>query len=430
MTIYAGSAHTVADIPESLYEELKFLLQGRPDAFALLEFTSPGGHHRQIDCAVVSAGGVDLIEIKHKRNPVRGTADGPWATEDDGRLNVFSNRKAGVTENPYQQAANSGGDLAWGLARVLGLRRERVRVYPMVLIPEAHPECEIAEHSNVKLALGSDALKDTLRAYNWKAVWSPDEYGELPGRLGLTPIELGNVTGRVVDGETGQPVRGVRINVPGRDEPLHSDFRGGFRFMAPLGAHLSLVLEPETSHEVTGLELSVSHRHLDLGNVALPPVVTEAARQAALAQLEVEFQQRLTSLQAVSHEQVEHLTALNQTLLDGLQREHDERRTLERRLAGAVKQAAPGDLGSQVQQRHELARVREQLEHSEHLLQELRRPEVQIGDAIRREAAEHLVVLRAARLPALPPAGSPVGLPGDAPRFRVTGRSAAPVPRA
>ena len=112
---YAGSAHTVADLPKSLYEELKFLLAERPDAFALLEFTSPGHQHRQVNCGAVSPGGVDLTEIKHKLNPVQGTADGAWATDDGGQLNTFSNRKAGRTENPYQQASSTADDLAGGL---------------------------------------------------------------------------------------------------------------------------------------------------------------------------------------------------------------------------------------------------------------------------------------------------------------------------
>lgn len=82
--IYAGSAHTVADIPESFYEELKHLLADRPDAFAMLEFISRGRHRRQVDCAIVSPGGIDVIEIKNKINAVKGTADGEWSVDDGG----------------------------------------------------------------------------------------------------------------------------------------------------------------------------------------------------------------------------------------------------------------------------------------------------------------------------------------------------------
>lgn len=425
--IYAGSAHTVADLPASLYEELKFLLADRPDCYALLEFTSPGSHHRQVDCAVVSPGGIDLIEIKHKLNPVRGSADGAWETDDGGHLNEFSNRKAGRTENPYQQASNTADDLALGLANKLRLRREQLKVYPMVLIPEAHPDCQIGGHSRVHLALGSDALGKTLRAFNWKPVWSIHDYGQLPALLGLTAIELGSVVGCVMDAETTLPLRGIKINVATRAEPLETNFRGGFHFMAPLGADFALVLEPGTLHQVTEVQIQVSHRHIDLGNVPVAPLVTRAARQAALEQVNAEYQQRFGDLQAASSAQsaqVEQLTAVNQTLLDGLQREHDQRRTLERRLADALEEA-PGTLTTQVQRRHELARAQEERERAQVLLLALRRPEVQASDDVRREAAEHLILMRAAQMPALPPSSLPDAT--DTPsRFRVTGRSQMP----
>lgn len=338
--IYAGPADTVSSLPKGLFEQLQELLCDREDAFVLMEIVSGTPGTRQIDCAVFSPGGVDVIEIKDKKNPVTGSASGAWKTDDGGVLNEFSNRKGGRTENPYQQAANTAEAARAWLGGRRGVHAQRLKVYPMVLIPFAAPGCRIDPDNWVNLALGISQLPGALRALNSRhRVWEPVDYQGLPAELGLIPIDLAEITGKTIDRMTGRALQRVQVEATGLRRPIHVDSRGNFALTVRPGTQVTLRLKPATAHAPLERVVDVGHnaRLIELGELYLDSVVSAGA----MAQSEREFLQIQAQMERVKAEHAQEvqrlMEAARQTQQDAEEavqhirrRQEQEARELER----------------------------------------------------------------------------------------------------
>ncbi|AIZ44592.1 hypothetical protein QR90_05030 [Deinococcus radiopugnans] len=273
--IYAGHSQTVSTIPAGLFDQLQVLLEDRDDVIAIIEVVSQGPATRQVDCAILSPGGIDVIEIKNKRNRVVGSASGAWETDDGGRLNAFSNTKGDGVENPYEQAVNTARDMEKWMGQRRGSRK--ITAYPLVLIPHAAPGCNISRHNWAWLALGLDQLERQLRALrSHKRIWEPQDYHGLPAELGLIPIDMAEVRGQTLDRATGKGLRHVQVNVSGLRAPLTVDTRGHFSFTFRPGSSLTLQLIPSTLHASMErvIQTREGDRLIELGELFLEPVVS------------------------------------------------------------------------------------------------------------------------------------------------------------
>nr|WP_281416439.1 DEAD/DEAH box helicase [Deinococcus aestuarii] len=334
-------------MPKGLFEQLQALLEERDDALALVEVVSDGGKRRQADCVILSPGGVDVIEVKDKRNPVIGSASGTWKTDDGGVLNAFSNPKGGRKENPYQQANRIAKDVHTWLGGRRGVRAHRLKVYPLVLIPAAHPECRIGPDNWVNLALGNAQLLGALRALRSdERVWEPGDYLGLPEELGLTPIDVAEITGKTVDRTTGTALQRVQVEATGLKRPLQVDTRGNFSFTVRPGTRLTLRLLPSTLHapQERVLEVEAETRLIELGELYFDPVVS--SRGVAQAEREVlQLQDRMEQMRADHAREVQRLVEqaeqarrqAEEEVRRVQRRQHQEARDLERlRAQGAA----------------------------------------------------------------------------------------------
>ncbi|WP_019009574.1 nuclease-related domain-containing protein [Deinococcus aquatilis] len=247
--IYVGQDFVIGDIAEPLISALERFLKQYPDALAMLEFTSPGPNNRQIDCALVSRGGIDLIEVKDKQGVVEGSADGPWTVRQGRRVNPVSNTKSGKEENPYQQASNTAEDLKKGL-RKLFTHKPHLRVTPLVFLPSADPASFISDYSNVKLALGERQFQAALRSAprSHDGGWNGLDHFLLPNLLHLKPMNLSFIQGRITDAFEHQALPNVEVwaNVNGEQLITHTDKAGTYRFAAAWGSEVQLsVIAPD-----------------------------------------------------------------------------------------------------------------------------------------------------------------------------------------
>lgn len=269
--IFVGQNFLVGDVAEPLIPALEAFLSEHPQALALLEFTSPGPQTRQIDCALISPGGIDLIEVKNKRGLVTGTADGEWRVRRGPYDDPVMNRKRGRSENPYQQAYHTADDLQAGLRRLLG---RRIRVTPLVLLPSPDPASAIAGHSNVNLALGIENLRVALRSAPLASGggWNRADHLTLPERLGLTPLHLSFVCGRITDAAERRGVAEVDVwaDVAGERYSTRTDEEGHYRLAVTLGQEIELGFSPpELFVPPPPLHLRADRRFLEAEDVRL-----------------------------------------------------------------------------------------------------------------------------------------------------------------
>ena len=324
--VYAGHEHSVGSLPRGLFECLQQLLEGRDDAFAMIEIVSPKGAHRQIDCAIFSPGGIDVIEIKDKKNPVIGGATTAWATDDGGpSLNQFSNTKKGRPENPYTQANNTAQDVLDWLSKRSGGRRRKPKAYPLVLIPFAAPGCKIERHNWVHLALGLDQLSRELRAINNShRFWEPEDYMGVPAELGLLPIDLAEVKGHTVDRTTGKALQRVVVEATGLARPVQVDTRGNFSLTVKPGRSLTLRFRPATTHEPHEEQVHIrqDQRLIELGDIYFEPLQSKEST----ARTEKEVLELQAQIEALSAQHAKEI----QQILDQAQR---DRTTAEAQVA-------------------------------------------------------------------------------------------------
>jgi hypothetical protein len=322
---------------ELLFKWLKPFLACHPETLAMLEFTSPGRNRRQVDCALVGPGGIDLIEVKNKRGVVRGSADGEWEVEDHTGTVRFSNFKSGRPENPYDQATRTADDLEDGLRR---LTRGNVRVTPLVLVPAPDPSSSVApRHSRVALALNISELKRELRSADRQSGggWDGFDFQELPRRLSLRPFDLAFVQGRIFSSTTRQGVGEVTVEIQGDGEVLsvQTDQFGRYTFSgcAQQTLRLNLVvpgryLPPEVQ------KITLNGRFIEVADVILHDRCSEAelqqAYQAQESLLRQEFAARMAELGDRKVDEQVQMGFLLDGLTAALQRAQLRITTLER----------------------------------------------------------------------------------------------------
>jgi hypothetical protein len=249
--IYAPHSFKASNVNAAFYRFLEAL---DDNAVVLLEFVSQGPATRQVDCAVLSSAGVDLLEVKDKRGRVMGYAHAPWEVIDDqGRHDQIVNLKGGQRENPYEQASNTANDFQACLRSLLNGRR--VPVYPIVVIPTAHPSSTFENHHQTWVANGVEELAQKMRAYRHrydKRLLSQDEIMRVVERLRLSPVGLAFLEGRALDRATGKGIAGVEIRLFGEqlaeDLVETTDDQGRFRATVPIGT-LTLDFRPPFPYE-------------------------------------------------------------------------------------------------------------------------------------------------------------------------------------
>lgn len=329
--IFVGSGFVTGDVSELLFEWLRRFLEQHPQALALLEFTSPGPARRQVDCALIGPGGIDLIEVKNKRGVVRGSAEGEWTVEDHTGTVVFSNRKGSRTENPYGQARHTADDLKAGLQR---LTRCEVKVTPLVLIPAPAPLSVVEpRHYNVALALGMGELARALRSATWASGsgWNGVQMQALPKTLGLRPFDLTFVQGRVVSRATRSGVPNVTVQTGGGGESVSvdTDLNGRYAFSVTAGQRLQLELVVPERYAVPDLQvLSTSSRYVQVPDLTLEERYSreelEEAYRAQQDALQAQFLQRFAQLDEAHLSEQAQLGLFIDTLSGELQRARAE----------------------------------------------------------------------------------------------------------
>ena len=298
-----GTEFQTGDVSELLFEWLLNFLSQHPETLAMLEFTSLGPNRRQVDCALVGPGGIDLIEVKNKRGVVRGSADGEWTVEDRTGTVPFTNTKAGRTENPYHQASNTATDLERGLRRFVG---GQVRVMPLVLVPAPDPASAVEpQHSRVWLALSISELKGQLRSAPRISGggWNRFDYHDLPGKLSLRAFNLAFVQGRIISAATHDGVADVTIQVGGPDNPVEvqTDIFGRYAFSGTLKQTLQLrLIVPGIYMQAELPEVSLSERFIEVADLKLQTRFSVEDLQAAYQEqerlLHQRFSQRMSKL--------------------------------------------------------------------------------------------------------------------------------------
>ncbi|GGK85702.1 NERD domain-containing protein [Deinococcus radiotolerans] len=381
--MFVGQSFLIGDVAEPIIPVLEAFLTSHPDAIALLEFTSPGLQRRQLDCALISAGGIDLIEVKNKHGVVTGTAAGEWLVRRGRFTDPVVNFKAGRAENPYQQAYNASRDLQAGLKR-LGLGGN-VRVTPMVWLPSADPSSSVAEDFNVGLLLGTegfvDALKSAPRSHGGR--WDGADPRVLPTRLGLQPMNLSFLRGRVVAAHDHQGVADVEVWAEVNEErhTTRTDEQGVYTLAVALGADVTVGFSPPERYVLPATaSICADLRYVTVSEVRLadrfPRKTEEELRREVMREVESRVQQRLAATQAHWEQAraeidlvVDDLTAQLRTAQLRLV---DQERLLRDREAQLDQPRLP--LPAQVRQAHSLRVVQEQRGQIDEALELLRVP--------------------------------------------------------
>lgn len=289
--IYAPHSFKASSINANFY---RFLENLDNQAVVLLEFVSQGINNRQVDCAILSSAGVDLLEVKDKRGRIEGFIAQPWTVTDArGRRSEIVNIKGGQRENPFEQAANTAMDFERYLLEVLGGRR--IPVYPLVVIPEAHPESRFERHHQTYVANGVEEIEKGLRAYQKryeKRLLSQSEIEKIIRHLALSPVGLALLEGRVVDRETRQGLPGVEVHIAGEHlaEGLSviTDEQGMYRATLPVG-HVQIRLRPPTPFEERTFPYQAHQGrnqvpNIELAAAAAPQTVNVASQLESLIQ--------------------------------------------------------------------------------------------------------------------------------------------------
>lgn len=359
--IFVGQGHLHQDIPEALVQHVEAFLKSYPSAYAMLEFTSPGPNHRQVDCALVSPGGIDVIEVKRHWGRVTGSADGAWRRSDD---KTISNTKRGRSENPYQQAYNIAQDLQKALKKIYAAD---VRVTPLVFLPHADTRSPIGQDFNVELALGNErrAFKEALRSAsrNHGGGWNGADHLDLPARLGLQPMNLAFVQGRVISAldRNGVPEAEVWIEADGQRLQTLTNPAGVYEFAARLGSEVQIgFVVPERFRVPDTFQVRAHQPFVQVEDVSLPERYSRRTEEEVRAEV-------MRDLQAHTEAQVRQAQAawddtqfqmgvviddLSGQLRGALMRLAEQERTLQASLSAAAQTPLP--LPVQVRQRVDL----------------------------------------------------------------------------
>jgi hypothetical protein len=247
--IFAPHSFKASSINAALYRFLEGLSD---DAVVLLEFISQGPSNRQVDCAILSSAGVDLLEVKDKRGRIEGYAAQPWTVTNRGYTDEIVNFKEGQRENPFEQAAKTASDFQQYLQRILG---KNIYVYPLVVIPEAHPESRYERHHQTYVANGVDEIEEKLRAYRkrfQKNALTKEDIKKVVDQLGLSPVGIAILEGRVVDRDTRKGIAGVEVRFNGEQIgdglSVLTDDEGKYQAALPVGT-VEIHLKPAQPYE-------------------------------------------------------------------------------------------------------------------------------------------------------------------------------------
>lgn len=370
--IYVGQHFLINDVPEVLVHLLEAFLKRRPQAYAMLEFTSPGRAHRQVDCALVSRGGIDLIEVKRHTGVVEGSADGEWTATYGQATYPMVNKKAGREESPYWQARNTAADLQDWLKATF---RSEVRVTPMVFLPFADPRSRIEpRHFNVQLALGADEFGAALQsAPKTHGGWGTADHLELPAKLRLKPMNLSFVQGRVtetLDGK-GLPDLDVWAEVQGQRLITRTNAGGYYQFAVQMGSNVQIgFVVPEKYLTPEAILIEADQHYLKVHDVCLPerysPRTEEEIRQELARDMQARVQEQVQQIGAAwSNTQVQMglvIDDLNHQLRAVLLQLTERERELQAALRGATQHPLPLPVHvRQVNALHSVATQREQV---------------------------------------------------------------------
>lgn len=290
--------------PEKLVQALEPLLRRHPELIALLEFTSPGNKSRQIDCALVGPGGIDLIEVKNHHGIIHMFAEGAWTVESGDRSDYIRNEKWGRSENPYDQAFDAADDLQKGIKKKYGVS---VRITPLVFLPSADARTKIVKHFNVGLALGEGALAGALRSATATkdGRWNNLDYYRLPHDLGLVPLRVSFLRGRVVDSTTHKGVEHLQVmaEVGNEQQVTRTDARGYYSFCVQLGSNVSIgYVVPQKFEEPTLVCLNADARILSIPDTKLslrPPDKTgDEIREEVMQEMQQRVEQQARQTEA------------------------------------------------------------------------------------------------------------------------------------
>jgi hypothetical protein len=249
--ILVGDSFKASQLPVVFFEYLRALPD---DITVLLEFVSPGAASRQVDAALLGAGGIDVIELKRHRGVISGDANGPWIETYGGRQQVISNRRGSSEENPYTQAQNTSDDLKVWVQRVVG---RSVRARATVLFTSSNQKSVVHAHNYVKFANGVEDLDRLLfnRQYAASAHLSAADLDKIVAELGMHVLGASTFRGVVQDAMTGEPLSGVQVQVEGFEEPLRTTRDGSFSFVFDRGEAVSIrIIPPAGYHEYQVVE--------------------------------------------------------------------------------------------------------------------------------------------------------------------------------
>lgn len=324
--MFVGQGFTVRPSQELAIQSIEQLLKLYPQMIAMLEFTSKGRHRRQIDCALIGPGGVDLIEIKNKRGVVHGTPEGQWTVTSSYGTEAFFNMKNGVEENPFNQARNTADDLRdWIQSRV----GRKVWVSPLVWLPSADPASQIEHDSFVRHVVGLSALPSRLRSsVKQENAWGRLNYLDLPRQFDLKPIDLSFLKGKVIEPLDHAGVAGVHVIARAGDESVETatDEHGQFSVMATKGSTVEVAFAVPGRYVTPDVLKSVAELdYVELPKVTLvartPDKTEEAIREEARQQTIQETEARVAAQLRQSAASFRDVQAQMGMVIDDLQRQ-------------------------------------------------------------------------------------------------------------
>jgi hypothetical protein len=244
--IYAPHSFKASSINAAFYRYLESLAD---DAVVLLEFVSQGPSARQVDCAILSSGGVDLLEVKDKQGKIKGHAAQPWVvTNSKGYEDTIENCKGGQRENPFEQAANTATDFKQWLSQATG---KITNVYPLVVIPQGHPNSAFEKHHQTYVANGVEEIGNKLRAYNHRRriALTQTDIDKVVKLLNLGSIGLAQLEGRIIDQKTRKGIAGAAVHISGEqlagETSIRTNDRGRYQAILPVGTLTIRIDAPE-----------------------------------------------------------------------------------------------------------------------------------------------------------------------------------------
>lgn len=278
--IFAPHSFKASSINATFYRFLEGL---SGDVVVLLEFISQGPSNRQVDCAILSSAGVDLLEVKDKRGRIEGYAAQPWTVTNRGYTDEIVNFKEGQRENPFEQAAKTASDFQQYLQRILG---KNISVYPLVVIPEAHPESRFERHHQTYVANGVAEIEVKLRAYQkrfQKNALTKEDIKKVVDQLGLSSVGIAILEGRVVDRDTRKGIAGVEVRFNGEQIgdglSVLTDDEGKYQAALPVGT-VEIHLKPAQPYEELSFRYDAQQGKCRLKDIELVATASNRASES------------------------------------------------------------------------------------------------------------------------------------------------------